>query len=118
MSLKNSSVILTYNVGGMQTSYGRYDYRERTTSGSILEEDQRFIIKKEPEYSDCYKRINLSEAFVNHAISDEGRPERHGNYKAYTFWRKMSQTQRLAFHIDRYVKSMGGSNYTYDILEE
>lgn len=117
MSLKNSSVTLSYPIAGVLTTYGSYEYKERTSSGNILEEDQRLFILKQPTYSTCTKRVLLSEAFVNHAISDEGRPRREGNFKAYTFWRRMSEAERLHYHILNYVRGMGGEHFEYNIHE-
>jgi hypothetical protein len=117
MSLKNSTVTLTYQLGGVQTTYGSYEYKERTSSGNILEEDQRLFTLKQPTYSDCHMRVLLGEAFVNYAISDEGRPRRGGNFKAYTFWRRMSETERLHFHIYKYVHDMSGEHFDYQIQE-
>jgi hypothetical protein len=117
MSLKNSTVVLTYDIGGTQTTYGSYEYRERTSSGNILDEDQRLFVLKQPTYSDCFIRVTLGEAFVNHAISDEGRPRREGNNKAYTFWRRMSEAEKIHFHIRKYVQDMNGEHFDYQIQE-
>ena len=115
MSLKNASVTLNFTRVGVQTSYGRYEYKERTTSGSVLEDDQRLFVDKQPEYSKCYQVVHLNESFVNHAISDLGRPDRHGNYKAFTFWRKFSEEDRLLYHIAQYVSDMRGEDYSFQI---
>lgn len=117
MSIKNASVALTYKVAGAQLSLGKYEYKERTTSGSVLPEDQRLFATKHPVDSDCYKIVNLHEVFVNNAIhSEDGRPKRVGNYKAYTFWLRMSEEERLHFHIAKFVHDMGGYEYKYQIL--
>ena len=116
MSLEDSSVALTYKIGGAQLAYGKYDYRERTTTGGVLPESQRLFVVKPVVDSDCYIRITLPESFVNYAISDEGRPRREGSYKVYTFWMRMSQEERLHFHVARYVFDRHGENFSYQIL--
>jgi hypothetical protein len=115
--LKNSTVSLSFKINGVITKYGQYDYRERTTGGSILPEDQRLFVINRPQYSDCYKRVQLTEFFVNHAISDDARPDKNDNFKAFTFWRKMTDEQRLEFGIAKYVADMGGVGYNFQILE-
>jgi hypothetical protein len=117
MSLKNASVALTYNIRGAQLASGKYEYRERTTQGKVIEGEQRLFTIKKPEISKCYISMTLGEHFVNHAISDEGRPKREDGFKAYVFWRKMSETERLHFHIHKFVHDMGAEIYEYSILE-
>ena len=121
MSLKNASVILTYKLVGSLASPGRYDWKERTSSGGIIPEDQRLFIIKEAEECDCFQRTTLSEAFVNWAISDEARPERknlgYKNLKAFTFWRKMNDTQRLAYHVAKFASDLGAHDYEYTVNE-
>ena len=115
--LKNASVALTYNVRGAQLTYGKYEYKERTTSGGLLEEDRRLFYIKRPAYSHCFVNTTLHESFVNFAISEESRPRREDSFRAFTFWRKMTETERLHWHIAKYVGDMGSSDYTYQILE-
>ena len=120
MSLKNSSVTLSYEIAGVLTSRGEYEYRERTTSGSLLSENQRFFIKKPAQYSNCYKRVILSEKFVNWAISDEARPTREGSYiefRAWHSWIRMTEQQRLEYYIKQYVNAFRGTNYQFNIHE-
>jgi hypothetical protein len=116
--IKNATVVLTYKIDGALTHAGKYEYKERTTSGNMIEEDQRLFTLKDPQNSECYKRVTLSEAFVNHAISEEARPTRAQDIKTYTFWRKMSNANRLAYYVAKYVSDMGGTEYSYNILEE
>ena len=121
MSLRNATVILTYKLEGSIASPGSYDYRERTTSGSVLPESQRLFIVREPKNSDCYQRVHLCEAFVNWAISDDGRPGKKGgfkDFKAHTFWRRMGELQRLTYHVIKYAHDMGATEYTFEINEE
>ena len=121
MSLKNASVILSYELEGSLASRGSYDYKERTTSGSMLPEDQRLFINKPAENCKCSMRIHLNEAFVNFAISDESRPNRNSGgfkaFKAYTFWRKWNDVQRLNYHVAKYATDMGAINYQFTVNE-
>ena len=114
--LKNAIVTLTYHLGGAILTYGKYDYKERSSNGSIIDEDRRLFYTKRPTYSKCYMKVTLRETFVNLAISDEGRPKRGDSFKAFTFWRKMTQTERLHWHIAKYAGDMGSSDYDYQIL--
>jgi hypothetical protein len=123
MSLKNATVVLTYAVEGSLASPGAYEYKERTTSGSILPEDQRLFIIRRSEDCKCFQTVHLTEAFVNWAISDEGRPSRRDGgfkaFKAYTFWRRMSDMQRLNYHIAKYVADMNATGgYDFIVNEE
>ena len=118
MDLKNASVVLIFKILGSQLSYGKYEYRERTTSGNLLSEDRRLFVIEPRVLSDCHKQVNFSERFVNHAISEEGRPHRNENFKAHTFWRRFTQEQKLGYHIAKYVGDMYGEDYSFNIQEE
>lgn len=122
MSLKNSTVILTYEVLGSLALPGQYEYKERTSTGSILPEDQRLFTTRKSKDCECFVRVTLNEAFVNHAISEEGRPDRNRggfkDFKAHTFWRKWSDTQRLNYHVAKYATDMNAVNYTFNVNEE
>lgn len=117
MSLKNATVSLSYRVQGALLNHGQYEYKERTTAGGLLEEDRRLFVTKRPIYSDCHMMVNLSEAFVNHAIDDESRPDREESLKAHGMWRKMTDAERLQWYIAKYVENFGSSDYSYQILE-
>ena len=117
MGLFNANVTVTIPQPGILTSSGSYEYKEKTTSGSILPVEQRLFIFKKPTYSNCFRKTELSEAFVNHAISDHGRPAISDGYKAHTFWKKMTQLERLHFHIAKYASDFGSSNYSFKIHE-
>jgi hypothetical protein len=116
--MKNSIVQLTYKMPGAILSQGNYEYKERTTGGSMLPESQRLFIHKPAKFSDCYKSVTLGEHFTNWAISDDARPSRGVSNRAYTFWRKFSPEERLRFHIARYCIDLGAYNYNYQIIEE
>ena len=117
MNLYNATVSLTYKLSGAIVSLGCYDYKERTSGGGIIPENQRLFVSKKPEYSECYKRVELNEKFVNWAISDEARPEKESNYKAFTFWLKMNDFERLLYHIIQYVRNFSDKEFTYHINE-
>jgi hypothetical protein len=116
--LKNSTVILTFSLLGTLIKFGKYDYKERTSLGKIIDPEQRLFIIVQPEYSNCYKRIILPTAFVNHAISSESRPNRNEHYKAYTYWNTMSEFDRLQYHIQKYVNDYNSYSYDYVVLYE
>ncbi len=114
--LKDSTVIIIFPLPGALLSYGKYEYRERTTSGKIITPEQRLFTTEHPVYDNCYKRIILSSDFVNYAISQESRPKRGDNFKAYTFWKVMSEYDRLQYHILKYVNDNNSDRYDYVIL--
>jgi hypothetical protein len=116
--IKNSTVVLTYKLLGTLIAYGRYEYKERTSSGKILDESQRLFISKSPEYSNCYKKVTLSSLFVNTAISIKSRPDREENFKAYVYWKTMSEEDRLHYYIHKYVMDNNATEYDYMILYE
>jgi hypothetical protein len=118
MNLKNAQVILTFPVLGAIATPGSYEYKERTTTGNVLPEDQRLFIARKCETCPCHQRIQLGDAFVNWAISDDARPKRDNgfkSYKAYTFWRKWNSEERLIYHIAKYAIDMGATEYEYTI---
>jgi hypothetical protein len=120
MSLKNASVVLTIVIDGALALPGSYEYREKTTSGNILAENQRLFIIRKSKNCDCYKRVTLGESFVNYAISDDARPDKEGGFKAFkahTYWKKMDDVQRLNYHVAKYASDMGAINYTFLINE-
>lgn len=122
MSLKGASVLLIMKLEGAIAIPGSYEYKEKTTSGSILPEEQRLFTIREVQDCECTKKTVLGEKFVNFAISDEGRPERREHsfksFKAHTFWRKMSDIQKLNYHVAKYAADMGATNYTFLINGE
>jgi hypothetical protein len=115
--LKNATVSISYKVLGALLMSGKYEYRERTTTGSPLEEDRRLFFTKRPKLSDCKIVTTLSEAFVNFAISDDGRPSREDSFRAHTFWRKMTDQERLHWHIAKFCDDRGSTDFTYQIQE-
>jgi hypothetical protein len=117
MSLKGATVVLTMRLQGDQLNYGKYDYREKTTTGSILEADQRLFITKKAKYSDCNKVVHLGEAFTGYALSEDGRPKKDHNFKAYTFWRKMTDAEKIAYHVSKYVGDANGIGFTFNIID-
>lgn len=116
--VRNSTVILLYFISGQQLSYGVYEYKERTTSGKIIEENQRLFTINKPEYSNCFKKVHLGTSFVNNAISIESRPKRDEHFKAYVYWKTMSEEERLHYHIQKYVDDNNALDYNYTILYE
>lgn len=117
MNLTNATVTLTYQLGGVLTSRGCYEYKERTTKGSVLPEDQRLFLVKRATYSNCFKKTELGEAFVNHAISNFSQPTIGESYQAHIHWKKMSDKERLEFHIGKFVYDMNSFEYEYQIHE-
>jgi hypothetical protein len=116
MSLKNASVALSYQLPGSLKSPGQYDYQERTSKGNIIDDKQRLFVKEAPLYNDCHQVVNLCESFVNHAISVESRPRRNQSFRAFTFWNRMTEEERLKWHIARYVSDMNATEYKFEIL--
>jgi hypothetical protein len=114
--LKNATVALSYRMAGAQLTYGKYEYKERTTNGSLLEEDRRLFVTKRPKYSECTMTVNLSESFVNNAISDDARPDREESFRAFSMWRKFTEVERLHWHIAKYVMDCGSSDFKYQII--
>ena len=116
--LENSTIVIIFPIPGALLTYGKYDYKERTTSGKIITPEQRLFTIVHPVYDNCYKRIILSEKFVNNAISMKSRPKRTDNFKAYTYWKVMSEYDRLQYHIQKYVSDNNSDRYDYIILNK
>lgn len=115
--LENASVSLTYRIEGTLKSRGKYEYRERTSNGNVISDEERLFTKERPKFNDSSVTVTLNEDFVNMAISEEGRPKRNQSNKAFTFWNKWTEKERLHWHINKYVMDRGGHEYKYQILE-
>lgn len=114
--LENSIIVIIFPIPGVLISHGKYEYRERTTSGKIITPEQRLFTIVHPVHDNCYKKVILPEKFVNYAISMKSRPRRGDNFKAYTYWNVMSEYDRLQYHIQKYVNDNNSDRYDYVVL--
>jgi len=114
MNPNETKVVLSYHIVGAQLQYGEYNYIEKTSSGDMLPESRRLRIIKEPVYDPCIKKIVLGPEFVKHALSS--RPHYTENFEVYKRWGKMSDEQRLDYHIRKFVYDQGATKYEYEII--
>lgn len=104
MITNESRVALTYNVGGALLSTREKEPKSGET-----------IIKN--RYSQCQIRINLDTDFVQNAVSvKEGRPDRNRYSAVFGRWFKMSNRQRLEWHLYNLVASRDGGGMKYEIV--
>jgi len=108
MNLINSKVVLTINLEGSHKPW------------FVKNEDGKVHRVYNPELnrnSECVQRVNLSEDFVNHAISFAGRVSARMTF-AFNNWKKMSQKERLECNLGELSIALGGNSFSYEIISE
>jgi len=100
---KNSRVVVSFKIKGTLLKRGKY----HNHNGRTLER---------PIYSDCKRRTTLTERFVQHSISRESRPSRYQSFDAYISWYRMTEEQRLVWHIGNYVRATSGLQFEYELI--
>ncbi len=110
MEIRNSKIVLTINLEGCH----KPRFVENKKSGKIIR-----IFTEKGSKSLCKKVVNLSEEFTNYSISNDGYPSKDKNMNSKR-WRKMSNKQKLEYHLKEIVKHENvvptPENYSYEIL--
>lgn len=130
MQYENAEVLLTVKTEGAIALRGDYKAEaktdektgkpiyslERNMSGELVKE-QVFNLrtKRLPLHHECNQQITLNNQFVKWAMSDDARPRK----VSAPWWKKLSNKNRIIFHVNKYVEDMFGKGYefTYTILE-
>jgi len=127
MNYKNAEILLSVTLAGKLTSRGKYNAVnkldengkkvvaiERNSAGAI---EKNEVIKLQtvqlPSYAEASSNTKLGTAFVNHAISEDGRPKTI----SAGMWNKMKPSVRLNLHVKKYAEDMyPGCEYTYEVI--
>ena len=79
---------------------------------------------KRAEYEKATQQVTLGTQFVRHALTVPEKPENMswGRWlrtplgKLYQDWKKLTNEQKIAFHVQQYVMDMNGEDYSYEII--
>jgi len=130
MISKESQISLTYTLGGeCLVRKGQY------TSADVyvkfpFTKNEVFKINKpsktivHAEYEKAVQQVTLSNSFVQTALDKPEKPNdmswnrwlRTPIGKLYQDWKKLSDEQKIAFHVNQYVIDMNGEDYSYEII--
>ena len=95
-------ILLTINLEGGLTQVSKVVKDKKTNRKSR----KNFKIS-----SIAKQKINLSEIFIENAMSLEGRPGVRQNFNVYANWKKMKPKERLEYHLKSLVSSISGVSY-------
>ena len=79
---------------------------------------------KRAEYEKATQQVTLSSSFIEMALERPEKPEgmsfqrwlRTPLGQLYQNWNKLSDEQKIKFHVEQYVIDMGGEDYSYEII--
>lgn len=79
---------------------------------------------KRAEYEKATQQVTLSSGFIEMALERPEKPEgmsfqrwlRTPLGQLYQNWNKLSDEQKIKFHVEQYVIDMGGEDYSYEII--
>jgi hypothetical protein len=114
MDYKNAEVTLTLRLRGAQAIRGCYShYYKIDKEGKEINGTR---VEKAPTFNDCKKTINLSNEFVNGALSEPPSELKH--FYRIPQWRKLPERKRIQFHVNSYVVATHPEHrgYTMEIL--
>jgi len=128
MKYTESEISLTVQTEGCLALRGKYESHpklddqgnpvfsiERNAKNEI-ERNPVFQVKtvQLPKYHNCSIGTKLNNHFVQWALSNESKPKT----LSAGYWNKMSDRQRLHFHVTKYVSDLyGDAKFNYTILE-
>ena len=79
---------------------------------------------KRAEYDKATQQVTLSSSFIEMALERPEKPEgmsfqrwlRTPLGQLYQNWNKLSDEQKIKFHVEQYVIDMNGEDYSYEII--
>jgi hypothetical protein len=79
---------------------------------------------KRAEYEKATQQVTLSSSFIEMALERPVKPDgmsfqrwlRTPLGQLYQNWNKLSDEQKVKFHVEQYVIDMGGEDYSYEII--
>ena len=126
----NSQISLTYTLRGESLiSSGVYKSAEvnvfrQFTKDEVFKVNKSMQTIKQAVYSKAVCNVNLSTAFVKMALEIPKKPNDMNFHawlrtplgRAAQNWKKLSDEQKVEFHIEKYVSDIEGEEYSYKIL--
>ena len=78
----------------------------------------------QPIYSKATQYVTLGTSFIQNALAQPKKPDgMNWHYwlktplgKVAQNWKKLSDKQKIQFHIEQYVADMGGEEFSYEII--
>ena len=130
MISKDSKISLSFSEAGESLSkLGVYKTAEVYVKNAFTKNEVFKINKpmqtiKRAEFTKSTRHITLGSAFVEKALEFPKKPE-DTNYHRWLrtplgrisqSWKKLSDEQKIKFHIEQYVFDMGGEDYKFEII--
>lgn len=130
MISKESQISLTYTVGGEYLlRQGKYTSADVSVTNPFSK-NEVFKLNKPSQtieravYEKTVQQVTLGTQFVRHALTVPEKPDNMswGRWlrtplgKLYQDWKKLSDAQKIAFHVQQYVIDMNGEDYSYEII--
>jgi len=130
MISKESQVSLTYTLAGEYLlRKGKYTsadvyVKNPFTKNEVFKLNKPSKTLVQPVYETAVQQITLGNQFIRQALTVPEKPEnmswnrwlRTPLGKLYQDWKKLSNEQKVAFHIEQYVIDMNGEDYSYEII--
>lgn len=130
MITTDNQISLTYELGGEYLlRKGSYTVADVTVKNP-LSKNEVFILNKpsqtikKAEYDRATQQVTLSSSFIEMALEKPSKPEgmsfqrwlRTPLGQLYQNWNKLSNEQKVKFHVEQYVIDMNGEDYSYEII--
>lgn len=127
---KDNSISLTYTLGGETlVRPGVYTVANITVKNPFTKNEVFILNKpsqtiKKAEYNKATQQVTLSSSFIEMALERPEKPEgmsfqrwlRTPLGQLYQNWNKLSDEQKIKFHVEQYIIDMGGEDYSYEII--
>jgi hypothetical protein len=128
MKYTDAEISLTVSAEGCLSLRGKYEAHQKLDdNGNVvfaIERNARNEIERNPvfqlktiqlpKYHECTVGTKLNNRFVQWALSNESKPRT----LSAGYWNRMSDRQRLHFHVTKYVSDLyGDAKFNYTILE-
>lgn len=128
MNYKNAEINLTINLEGCLATRGKHAVSPKLDDKgkqvfSIEKNDKGEIVKEPvfslktlqlPKTSECTFVTNLSNEFVQWALSEESKPKK----ASFQFWKNLPLKAKLHYHIKKFVEDQHGKvEFSYTVLE-
>ena len=127
---KDNSISLTYTLGGETLiRSGVYTVADVTVKNPFTKNEVFILNKpsqtiKKAEYNKAAQQVTLSSSFIEMALERPVKPDgmsfqrwlRTPLGQLYQNWNKLSDEQKVKFHVEQYVIDMGSEDYSYEII--
>ena len=130
MISKESKIFLTYNVGGEYLKQsGKYTSADVSvinpfTKNEVFKLNKPSQTLQRAVYEKATQQVTLGNQFIRQALTVPEKPKNMswGRWlrtplgKLYQDWKKLTNEQKIAFHVQQYVMDMNGEDYSYEII--